>query len=308
MPINSFAVWQCSDRRITVFERGKATEILDNESIKHVSVVCTDGTALVAYSGLGYTLDRKQHVSEWVADSLVGEPYGLRDLLTRVREAATTDFGQALARHGVRHDFWIGGFQGTGEDNDPKPWYAQISNHRPDTTVQPGFEVRAMMATAPLVAGGGQLKAVLPEDWRQIRQAISSNPRPEDMCQLLAFANRRAAEGGRPGAALVSRECVSAYLLPKNNIHAARIFHWQNRPVEQSALPAVVFGRAATTHDEWAQLWRTMLEIRFRTPEAEQEFERVMAKEEARMLQEMGPGRRRIHRPHRRPPRHKNRR
>lgn len=115
--INSSGAWQCSDHRLSDPRSAKPTE---DTSSKHVVLRCTDGTALIAYVGLG-KVDGVA-LSDWIRELLRGEPRSVDQSLMTIREAATIDLGPIVSRYRLHHMFTVAAFI------QRRPWLAQIRN------------------------------------------------------------------------------------------------------------------------------------------------------------------------------------
>jgi len=76
--VNKFGAWQCSDHRLTI--KGASTS---NASIKQVQLHCHNGTALIAYTGLGQIDDVT--ISDWIVETLRGESRSIDECLILLR-------------------------------------------------------------------------------------------------------------------------------------------------------------------------------------------------------------------------------
>src|SRR4051794_4115793 len=82
-----WGVWQSSDHRLTdVQPGGRIVGARPNYSIKHVTIRCNDGGALVGYTGLGRV--NGADVSDWLRRQLRGESRSLDETLILIRERA----------------------------------------------------------------------------------------------------------------------------------------------------------------------------------------------------------------------------
>ena len=86
--INQSGIWQSSDLRLIDPRTGY---LMDDFSVKHVTLRCTDGTAVVAYTGVGSV--GGVHISDWVRQILRGESRTVDQSLIFLRERATEDLG-----------------------------------------------------------------------------------------------------------------------------------------------------------------------------------------------------------------------
>jgi hypothetical protein len=145
-----------------------------------------------------------------------------------------------------------------------------------------------------MVFCAGAYGSVTPKDMRTIETALTANAAPEDLRRLLASVNRRAARAEHEHARYVSEGCVSVSLDPDGGT-SSQIFHWKPHPERQPAIPSVSFGADTTTPDTALPgLRRALLQITFKTPEAEAEYERLATEWEQERLAELGEQRQRL--------------
>jgi hypothetical protein len=103
--VNQWGVWQCSDLRLTAWPGGV---VIDDYSIKHVSVRATDGAALITYTGLGKV--KGEHISGWLRRTIRGESRTVEETLSIIRDRATAQLGDVAAQAGIHHTFSVGAF------------------------------------------------------------------------------------------------------------------------------------------------------------------------------------------------------
>ncbi|WP_371599970.1 hypothetical protein [Streptomyces sp. NBC_00564] len=216
--------------------------MITDSSVKHVIVRCSDGAALVSYTGLGRVgaLD----VSAWMREVLRGESRTVDETLIDLREQATARIGSQAKSLNVQHAFLAGAFLGG------RPWAVAITNMGSPAGSSPGriqsvFETTALPAGEPVVfAAGSGRDAMVQADRELLHQVSSRKPRrPEEFMRLLGDVNRRAAESGHPGARLVSRSCSVVFMPPSGDDIRQE---WYGPEEERSLAPAgfshVLFG------------------------------------------------------------------
>ncbi len=300
---NAHGVWQVSDRRVTKFERGEVREVVDDRTIKHVTVWCPDGVVLIGYAGLAYL--GRQHLSEWVHGTLLGKKLSLMDVIDVLTEAATNRLGLLCRNNGIAHAFVLGGVQ------HGKTWVGAIVNHDPHNPAAPitaNFESGGFGATEPVIHGAGSgFPHVPPAEIAKVQRALAAQrATPKSSMRLrglMAYVNRRTAETSAASAS-VSRECVSVSL-DLEDLSVATTFDWTPTGERPVAIPAVMLGADATTPQVLAREWRQFLELDTKTPEARAEVEAATDDWIEERVAEHPPSRPRLHRPrplHRRKP------
>lgn len=204
-----WGIWQCSDHRLT---DPRTRQLVDDTSVKHVALCCPDGTGLLAYAGIGRV--NGVCISDWVREVLRGTTRSLDESLIYLREQAMESIGPIAAKDNYWHMFTIGAFlQG-------QPWVAQIRNFESRSPWSIG-PVLAKFVTAvmqiknePQVFVWGVREAVLPKEFRKLREIIKNRPhRPDDYHGLLAKINTKAATHPEYGS-LISSACITSYLPP----------------------------------------------------------------------------------------------
>lgn len=233
-----WGVWQCYDHRLTKI---KGTRVLWREdlSIKHVTLQCPDGGALITYTGLG-TVDlpgeRNVPITDWLRRLVRGRTRTLDQTLILLREAATRDLAGPAKRARREHAFLVGAFL------QRRPWWAIIANvgGPPDFPVVDRFETAAGPAdTKPqkLVGGAGR-DAISGDDWTLLEHITHHRPsKPDDYCQVLADIHRRANHSKHPARHTISEACTTVYMPPRV-LGGRSTVHWsQPDPTASKTLP-----------------------------------------------------------------------
>jgi hypothetical protein len=117
-----WGAWQCSDFRVTYIQ-GRKVIRRDAFSVKHVTVHCRDGSALITYCGLGaldLATERNVRISDWLRRLLRGHGRTVDETLILLREQATAHLARPAAIAGVPHTFLVGAFL------QRRPWAAVI--------------------------------------------------------------------------------------------------------------------------------------------------------------------------------------
>lgn len=207
-------VWASADHRLTEIPSGN---LVTDQSVKYVSVQCSDGAALITYTGLGRV--GRTDVSKWMREILRGESRTVDETLIDLREQATARLGIPAMSYGVQHTFLAGAFLGG------RAWAVEIKNFRSVTplstsALQPQFETAAVAVddkSILLVAGAGRL-AISDADWALLRRIADRQPRdPKEFLKLLGDVNRRAAQSKHRAAKLVSQTCMTTYMPPSGD-------------------------------------------------------------------------------------------
>jgi len=280
--VNQWGVWQCSDLRLTEWPSGK---VVDDYSIKHVTVRATDGAALVTYTGLGKV--RGNYVSSWLRRTIRGESRTVEETLNLIRDRATSQLGNAAAGLGIHHTFSVGAFiRGW-------PGAFLITNMDPaDPLNRPPLKkftgtARMIHTHGPQLMLAGTKGAVTHEDIALLNRIVGRNPkRPLDYRRLMAGVNRRASQQ-YPLGNLISEACVTSYIPPAGEPFQNETHWWgMTRPKVERVVPMTLFGIDLT---EVAQVQLDHLEDITSPDEAhralaQERYERLMRKAERRML------------------------
>jgi hypothetical protein len=206
MVINRSGIWQSADMRLTNPQSGRREE---DHSVKQVVLRCTDGTAVVAYTGVG-SVGRVQ-TSDWIRQVLRGESRTVDESLIFLREQATKDLGPIVDGR-YHHLFTIGAFLAG------RPWAAQIRNFE-ISSGSVGPATRNFTTVAMPVGDAGAYFAlwnpcVVKSDLRTLNRVAGVTPRkPNQFSRLLAAINRRAAAASAGYS--VSPHCVTTYVPPE---------------------------------------------------------------------------------------------
>jgi hypothetical protein len=242
-----WGVWQCSDHRVTYLvpkpnQRWKVVK-REDDSVKHVQLVCKDGSALLTYSGLAKV--GNDHISDWLRRLVRGQSRTVDETLIRIREEATATLAGPAAKNDIAHALVIGAFvQG-------KPWIVAIVNQKlPDSPPLDHFETDGFALQEPmaLIVGEGR-KAVSDADWALAQRVAKRRPkRPEDYSRVLADVHRRAKHSNHPARHTISEACITSYMPPAGHgIQSVR--HWGQRDPSRKwpiLVPMVVSGIDAT--------------------------------------------------------------
>ena len=204
--VSVWGVWQCSDNRLVDAATGR---VVSDYSVKQVELICSDGSALLAYAGAGRIRD--VDVSDWIRETLRGETRTVDQSLILLRENATRDIAPLLQSRGISHMFSIGTIIGT------RRWMVQIRNFDVDQYGSRG-SVRSSFTTATkeITAGGEAFvfppEAVSEQDLKKLRAAAMRKPRkPKDFSDLLGAVNLRASQT-KAGKKAISGHCLTCYL------------------------------------------------------------------------------------------------
>jgi hypothetical protein len=226
-----YGVWASADHRLATYPGGR---LITDSSAKHVGFRCTDGTALVSYTGLGRGVGHLD-VSKWMRQILRGESRTLDETFVDLREQATARFGLQARRINMQHAFLVGAFR-LGD-----PWILEIKNMTPQAGIslggiQPGFVTAALSAEKPvlLVAGAGR-DAILASDRELLVRIAQRRPRrPEDFMTVLGDVNRRAAESRHPMPQQLAAHALSHSWRRRANYSRSRLSWRANCPMRSS--------------------------------------------------------------------------
>jgi len=234
----SRGIWQSSDHRLTV--NGQP---VDDYSIKHLSLTCQDGRALISYTGIGRVYD--VDTSEWLRQVIRGVAHSIGETLTLIRDEATRTFGAIAPRNELTFNI--------GAIIRGHPWTVIITNliiesskTGPRCKVGTRFEIAALEVTDANagVAGvliTGQRDAVSAKDLRLLKRAAQRKPRkPREYEDLLAAVNSRASKHGLYGK-FISSSSLTSYM-PVDGEGMQTRKHGAGHPREPKAVPIVFRG------------------------------------------------------------------
>ena len=204
-----WGIWQSFDHRLTDPNTGR---VVNDRSMKHISVRCPDGAALITYTGIGMV--RRTHMSDWLRRLIRGESRTLDATLIRIREEASKRI-TPVARGQYHHMFCIGAFLAG------QPWAVIISNVQPrrlgELAANRKFHTSARRVEDEpllLVTGAGR-RAISPQDMALLGEVVERRPRrPTDYHELLAGVNLRASCERNYGR-FVSEGCTTVYMPPE---------------------------------------------------------------------------------------------
>jgi hypothetical protein len=239
MIVNQWGVWQSSDQRATDLT---TLRVLDDTSIKHVAIICPDGTALIAYAGIAWLSKPAGRViiSDWIREILRGELRTVDESLMLLRETASTDIAPFCFSRGVAHMFTIGVVFTNGN-----PWAVQIRNFEgPEwpPKIFNRFEAHPIefrdTGTAFMFGPPG---SVVDADLDKLFRCAQKKPSdPKQFRKLLASINRRASLQ-RFSYGLVSENCVVASM-PRGGAPISYGVEGSAAISDQSRLPLLAHG------------------------------------------------------------------
>jgi hypothetical protein len=267
-------VWQCSDHRVTYLKpklnRQWQVDRREDDSVKHLQLLCKDGAALLAYSGLAKV--GNDHISDWLRRLVRGQSRTVDETLIRIREQATTTLAGPAATARIPHAFVIGTFvQG-------QPWVVAIVNQeRPDSSAVAQFRTEGLAADQPkaLIVGKGR-DAVSDEDRALVERVAKRRPkRPEDYSRLLANVHRRAKHSKHPARHSISEACITSYM-PPTWFPIPSMTHWgQPDPPGKTLLPVLMALSGIDTTETMKVLMQRMMAMGGE-PIDEDEYQRRM--------------------------------
>jgi hypothetical protein len=241
-----WGVWQCADHRLT-----KAGRVVDDYSIKQVQLRCSDGMALICYSGVGQDAGKYgvRDLSEWLRGMLRGEPRTVDQSLILIRERANAQLQALATQCGIWHQFSVATVLGG------RPWWAAITNARrpaqPGGTARLGsFETAAgEIKRGTMVLYTGPVFEPLPKQDVKLLLRLSQRGRrhPKEYSRILAMMNRRAAANPEFGH-LISPHCQTVHIPIRRGVavegagHALGHYSDSARPPKPMVIPHLLFG------------------------------------------------------------------
>jgi hypothetical protein len=190
--INRHGIWQSSDMRLTAHSSG---DLVDDYSRKSVGFRCTDGDALMTYSGHGRVAAGAEcvDISDWVREFLRGEMQTVAQTLDHIRQRATEDLGTILVIR--KHMFVVGAFLRGA------PWCVEIRNFVVTAERNTGPPQREFRMIPKVLQPPTASAFIVPwpliisaKDLSRLHKAAAAPNGPDDpknFCDLLAAINLR---------------------------------------------------------------------------------------------------------------------
>jgi hypothetical protein len=240
-------VWQSVDMRLT-----RAGKPVDDEAPKQVQVKASDGTLLIAFTGLAEI--GHDRLCDWIRESLRGENRTIEANFRLLVERANRDISRSRHR---REPLIIhcAATHGVGTESEPVPgrlYVLHTSNMRKTKTGgiswNGGFEYSAFAVEEPTYFIGGSGESFVgPNERTILHRALTTRPnKPKDYSGLLAKVNRVVGEHTK----YVSKWCQSVFM-PLEGLPLQGLIHYKpGDPIGSKALviPMIIFGIDTT---EW---------------------------------------------------------
>lgn len=236
--IKNETIWQSSDNRISIKRLGQKPVFRDDNSIKHVTIECPNGTALLAWTGLAELPDYKRtKTSDWISEILRGETRNLNTTLEQIRHKASEEIGDYAFLL-----FSIAAFL------DNKPYYYEITNGdgekwqtKPLNKVFTLFTKEISKPEAHI--GGGAMHHISRKDQDLLRRMLTVDGKPEDFGNILAGVNKRTSVHCDYCHKTVSSSCVTVYIQNmKEPVVRTTVTHLGESRIEKSLIPYVIRG------------------------------------------------------------------
>lgn len=239
-------IYQSSDNRLSL-----PSGPCDDDAVKHLALVCTDGAALIGFTGLAKA-PNGQHMIEWLRESAVGEAGSVQQTLTAIGWRATREIGGSPYR-GCRLEIVAGAYTQEGPkfvtiDNQ----WVRNSNGAP-VVRREFYQVTFDVPTCRTYPAGSGTSYVSAADVALLSRCAGQKPRSyENYLRLLATVTRRAAaeEERRSGKQTVSPRCYTANM--PTTVWPLRGQTWHELPSALSRrmrpIPTVVGGVDVTAN------------------------------------------------------------
>lgn len=190
-------IWQSSDHRITKING----DLFDDKSIKHIHLNCTDGKALLSWTGLAELKD-KTRLNVWLKDVLKAGVGTVDETMKTIADRASEDIGGAFELV-----ISVGAFI-----ND-QPWYYEITNfvgNPGKEKLKNKFSVKKTKADKDGLFHGGSGKIGLSKkDISSIKSAVKkATNNPDTFAKTLAGVNKKVSNSVKT----VSPTCTTAYI------------------------------------------------------------------------------------------------
>lgn len=218
-------VWQSSDNRVSI--EGKKR---DDDSIKHVSLRCPDGSGLLSYAGLAEI--KGVTISDWIRKILHGETRTLEQSLILIAEEATKEISDKCELIMLVAAF-----------SNKETWLYQISNVQGQnwTSIDKKFSITKTPITEPVCyALGSGRSHISKEDMSLLEKTKRIHPRKtEEFLNLLIGINGRTA---KRDSEQVSESCVAVVMPAKGEPFSGIVYDPNKQSKKIRTIPLVLFG------------------------------------------------------------------
>jgi hypothetical protein len=208
MIISQTGIWSSSDNQITEVRHSGRTRALTDFSRKHLSIRCTDGEALIIYSGIAQL--RGQSTGDWLRRVVRNAQMTLDQMIELIRSQSDQHLAPLAGKARMPHVFRVGCWNIRGE-----PRLIIISNFEPGARVlKDRFLVKSWQVVNTAVRIIGAHLAISLADRSLLTRIQKEDIAPRsvrDYMKLLAAITYRAALHPQFGA-LISRTSLTAYL------------------------------------------------------------------------------------------------
>lgn len=190
-------IWQSSDHRITKING----DLFDDKSIKHIHLNCTDGIALLSWTGLAELKD-KTRLNVWLKDVLKAGVGPVDETLKNITERANVDIGETFELV-----ISVGAFI------DGQPWYYEITNfvgEKGKEKLKNKFSIKKTKADKDGFFHGGSGKIGLTKkDISTLKSAAKKAVKdPDQFAKTLATVNKKVSGTVKT----VSPSCTTAFI------------------------------------------------------------------------------------------------
>ncbi len=229
--VNRYGAWQCSDHRLTDLASGNC---IDDTNVKHVILRCPDGSALIAFAGLGRI--EGVAISDWLHEILRGKCRTVEESLITMLNSATQDLAPRLSALKLRHMFTIAAFIKT------HPWIIQIRNFSCNRSGIYQATDKFLIAREVSEVGCTTIfgEGVSAKDTEKLKEVCVKKPRnPKEFAKLLGGVNGRAAMSNNS----ISPQCVVTYMPPEGLPCETRFFDGNQERINLApTVPVILFG------------------------------------------------------------------
>ena len=196
-------IWICTDNRVSVNNKFK-----NDDHVKYVGIRCSDGTALLSYTGLAELRDRTK-MSDWVRTVIRGENRDVESTVLVIADRATKEIGMYSPLPVLV--FVVAAFiQG-------KAVLYQIANIADKTSWDKPlsqFSVKKVFIDTPLYyAGGSGSSRITKGEKERLARIAAKKPRSsKDFLNLLISVNKKVADKDKER---VSPSCIAVEMPEK---------------------------------------------------------------------------------------------
>jgi hypothetical protein len=221
-------IWICTDNRVSVENKFK-----NDNHVKYVGIRCSDGTALLSYTGLAELRDGTK-MSDWVRTVIRGENRDVERTVLAVSDSANKEFGTYSPLSTLV--FIIAAFV-----HSKAVLYEIVNIADKNSWNKPlrHFSIKKLLVDKPLYYSAGSGSSYITEEKkRRLGEIAANRPRnSKDFLNLLIEQNKKVSEKDKER---VSSSCIAVEMSEKGE--PINIVRNDLQHISAGDIPFVLFG------------------------------------------------------------------